>query len=73
MSGKIPESVKSERSASLRRVIDESRGEFHNRCVGVPLKIIVESLEPVSGLTSNYIRVKVSEVNVERNSWLESC
>ncbi|HON11821.1 MAG TPA: tRNA (N(6)-L-threonylcarbamoyladenosine(37)-C(2))-methylthiotransferase MtaB [Chitinispirillaceae bacterium] len=71
MSGKIPESVKSERSASLRRVIDESRGEFLSRCVGVPLRIIVESLEPVSGLTSNYIRVKVPEVNASRNSWLE--
>ena len=30
-----------------------------------------ESLEPVSGLTSNYIRVKVPEVNASRNSWLE--
>ncbi len=71
MPGQIPEGVKTERSSRLRKALEESRAAFLESCRGISLRIIVESGETVEGLTSNYIRVRVPEISVPRNSWLE--
>ena len=67
---KISETIKSERSLALRRVISESRSNFLRSNEGIRCRIIVESEFPVRGLTSNYLHVEVPSIRVERNSWL---
>ncbi|MGE5670285.1 MAG: tRNA (N(6)-L-threonylcarbamoyladenosine(37)-C(2))-methylthiotransferase MtaB [Fibrobacterota bacterium] len=70
MSNQVVESVKTSRSAILQTVIDESRNSFLKKIDGITKKIIVESENPVRGLTSNYIHVEIPLCKASRNEWL---
>ncbi len=67
----VSETVKSNRSVILRNVIEESRRTFIKKIHGITKKIIVESEEPVRGLTSNYLHVEIPGISCERNTWLD--
>lgn len=67
----VSETVKSNRSAILRNVIEEGRKLFIKKNHGITKRIIVESEEPVRGLTSNYLHVEIPGYKGERNTWLD--
>jgi threonylcarbamoyladenosine tRNA methylthiotransferase MtaB len=71
MPGTISEKEKALRSERLRAVIAASRKIFINQCIGNPQRIIVESEEPVRGLTSNYLHVELDNSRAAYNSWLD--
>lgn len=70
MPEQVTESVKTSRSEILQTVIDESRIGFLKKIDGITKKIIVESENPVRGLTSNYIHVEIPLCKASRNEWL---
>jgi len=70
MPNPVVESVKTSRSTILQTVIDESRNGFFKKIDGIEKKIIVESENPVRGLTSNYIHVEIPLCKASRNEWL---
>ena len=65
----IDEKEKNSRSVRLRAVIDECKNAFVNNCIDVPQRIVTETDDPVTGLTSNYLRVIVPNAAVGRNVW----
>ncbi len=71
LTGKISDTVKSNRSNDLRKLINLSRDDFINKNRTVSKKIIVESESPVRGLTSNYIHVEIPGLRRDCNSWLD--
>lgn len=68
---KIADNVKNERSERVRDIITSSRKEFLHRCSRISHRIIVESEEPVRGLTTNYLHVLVDTGRARHNSWLD--
>jgi threonylcarbamoyladenosine tRNA methylthiotransferase MtaB len=70
MPDQVAERVKTFRSEILQTVIDESRSDFLKKIDGIINKIIVESDNPVRGLTSNYIHVEIPLCKASRNEWL---
>jgi threonylcarbamoyladenosine tRNA methylthiotransferase MtaB len=70
MPNQVAECVKTSRSGILQTVIDESRNGFLKKIDGITKKIIVESENPVRGLTSNYIHVEIPLCKAGRNEWL---
>ena len=70
MSNQVAERIKTSRSEVLQTVIDESRNSFLKKIDGITKKIIVESENPVRGLTSNYIHVEIPHCKADRNEWL---
>lgn len=70
MSNQVAECVKTSRSGILQTVIDESRNCFLKKIDGITKRIIVESENPVRGLTSNYIHVEIPLCKARRNEWL---
>jgi threonylcarbamoyladenosine tRNA methylthiotransferase MtaB len=66
----VPEIEKTRRSDILRAVIDDSRKKFLQNSKGILKRIIVESENPLRGLTSNYIHVEVQNTECRRNTWL---
>ncbi len=71
MDGQIDESRKTERSQKLRSVLDESHSAFIEQAKKNIQTILIENLEPVSGLASNYLRVVVPKTEAVKNSWLQ--
>lgn len=69
--GALPEKEKSARSTILRRIIAQSREIFINQCIGKMNRIIVESQQPIRGLTSNYLHLEVKDALAVYNSWLD--
>jgi threonylcarbamoyladenosine tRNA methylthiotransferase MtaB len=69
--GKIVENVKNKRSEAVRAIVASSRREFLHRCSSISHRMIVESEEPVRGLTTNYLHVQVDSDHARHNSWLD--
>lgn len=67
----VTEAEKTSRSIILRDVIDGARTAFLKKMHGITKRIIVESEQPVRGLTSNYLHVEIPDFKALRNSWLD--
>lgn len=68
----VSESEKTARSGRLRTLVHKSRMHFLKKIQPVPQRIIVESVFPVRGVTSNYLHVELpGGKNVRCNSWME--
>ncbi|MBN1756698.1 MAG: MiaB/RimO family radical SAM methylthiotransferase [Chitinispirillaceae bacterium] len=67
----VSESEKTARSDRLREIVRQSRTNFIKKVGPVPQRIIVESVFPVRGVTSNYLHVELPGGNVPCNSWME--
>lgn len=66
----IKEHIKSERSELLRKIVEKSKKEFMLKIKDSKEKIIVESSDPVRGVTSNYIRIEIPNYKYRYNEWL---
>jgi threonylcarbamoyladenosine tRNA methylthiotransferase MtaB len=71
MTGAVPESVKTERSARLRSLIDRQRQEFIRKQQGSAQRIIVEKEWPVRGMTANYLAIEIPSISALHNTWLD--
>jgi tRNA A37 methylthiotransferase MiaB len=71
LTDKIPEVVKTERSARLRAIVEKSRERFARRQRGRVHRIIVEQGAPLRGMTSNYLPVEGASFSVLHNSWID--
>jgi threonylcarbamoyladenosine tRNA methylthiotransferase MtaB len=71
MSGAVPESVKTKRSARLRALIEQQRQEFIRGQQGSAQRIIVEKEWPVRGVTANYLAVEIPSISALHNTWLD--
>jgi threonylcarbamoyladenosine tRNA methylthiotransferase MtaB len=67
--GQIDENEKRIRSLKLRSIVGGCRKNFIRNCIGVYECIVSETENPVTGLTSNYLRVELENSSVKRNSW----
>ncbi len=70
MKEQVPENVKKERSEVLRDLGKRKNLDFRKSLVNIELKMVVETKTDacsnlVSGLTDNYIRVRIPDVNSE--------
>ena len=70
MKEQVPENVKKERSEVLRALGKRKNLDFRKSLVNIELKMVVETKTDacsnlVSGLTDNYIRVRIPDVNSE--------
>src|SRR5690606_10276342 len=70
LTDQVAETIKSERSDQLRKLFATSTLNFINRLDGQVSRIIVESENPVRGITSNFIKIEVPGIRVDHNSWL---
>ncbi len=74
--GQIGEKEKNTRGEIMRAVLDKCNKEFVNKLIGTSHRIIVESEAPVTGVSSNYVRMEVQSQGesggavAKRNSWL---
>jgi threonylcarbamoyladenosine tRNA methylthiotransferase MtaB len=68
--GQIDEKGKTARSARLREVLDTCHESFIEGARGAAQTILVEADNPVSGLASNYLRIEVPGVSVQKNTWM---
>ena len=72
----IGEKEKNTRGEIMRAVIDKCNKEFVSKLIGTSHRIIVESEAPVTGVSSNYVRMEVRSQSesggaaAKRNSWL---
>lgn len=71
MGDQISDIIKKERSDELRDILAVSRSEFMERQKGRTLQIISEKEYPVNGLTSNYIRVELPDIQKDKNNWID--
>ncbi len=71
MTNTVPEPEKTTRSAILRDLVGKSRSHFIKKIEPVPQRIIVESVFPVRGLTSNFLHVELPGGEVNCNTWME--
>ena len=67
----VPEVVKKQRSLVLRNMIQRSRRQFLKKVEPIAQRIIVESILPVRGLTSNYIHVELPGEDAVCNTWMD--
>jgi threonylcarbamoyladenosine tRNA methylthiotransferase MtaB len=67
----VTEAEKTSRSIILRDVIEGGRSAFLKKMHGITKRIIVESEQPVRGLTSNYLHVEIPDFKALRNTWLD--
>jgi threonylcarbamoyladenosine tRNA methylthiotransferase MtaB len=72
MAGQISESVKKNRSESLRGILEKSRKNFLSLLFVRPLIIIIESESPTRGVSGNYIKVEVPASRAPKNSWMKA-
>jgi len=70
MPGQVDEYEKTRRSERLRTVLANTREQFITRCIDFPQTILVEKEHPVSGLSSNYLRIDVPDCAAPHNSLL---
>lgn len=71
MGDQIDEKIKIERSEKMRSMIADLRRAFIEQEMQREHTIIVEKSGPVRGITSNYIRVEIPEMEHTRNEWLK--
>ena len=67
--GQIDDKEKKRRSGRLRALLDACRLAFIGRCTSSVQRIVVETEEPVCGVSSNYLHIIAAGVKVPRNSW----
>jgi threonylcarbamoyladenosine tRNA methylthiotransferase MtaB len=67
--GQIDEKEKNVRSVCLRAALDRCHEKFVRNLVGTSHRIIVEKESPVTGISSNYLRIEVPEASAPRNAW----
>lgn len=67
----VDEREKNRRSVYMREVLDKNREGFISKLLGTSHRIIVETENPATGVSSNYLRMEVSGTSVRRNSWLD--
>lgn len=67
----IADKIIKERSDNLRYLLLEKHKKFAQSQIDKSFVIIVEKEQPVSGITSNYLKVDVPYAKAERNSWLQ--
>lgn len=73
MGDQITDIVKKNRSDTLRDILLESRVKFVEKQLNLrTLRIISEKECPVNGLSSNYIRIEVSDSNLNKNLWIDA-
>jgi threonylcarbamoyladenosine tRNA methylthiotransferase MtaB len=70
MARQISDDVKKLRSELLRERLQARHDAFVNEQLGRTQLVLVEKTEPVSGLTSNYLRVKLPGAAAQRNRLL---
>ena len=68
MDDQVPEELKTMRSLVLKSGVAHSRAQFMCGCLGMSERILSETMQPVSGLTSNYLRLTLPE-NGTKNCW----
>ena len=61
---------KNERGERLRAILDKCRQAFVAGLIGTSHRIIIESENPATGVSSNYVRMEVHDSAIKRNSWL---
>jgi threonylcarbamoyladenosine tRNA methylthiotransferase MtaB len=66
----VSDTAKTRRSIVLKDVIEGCRIAFLEKNHGITRRIIVESENPVRGLTSNYLHVEIPDFKAVRNAWL---
>lgn len=66
----IADKEKNRRSARMREVLDKGHRAFIERLAGTSHRIIVETENPATGVSSNYLRMELPGVAAKRNSWL---
>ncbi|MCX7726262.1 MAG: tRNA (N(6)-L-threonylcarbamoyladenosine(37)-C(2))-methylthiotransferase MtaB [Chitinispirillaceae bacterium] len=67
----IKEHIKNERSEILRKIVEKSKNEFIQKLKNSRERIIVESTEPLRGVTSNYLRIEIPNYSYGYNKWLD--
>lgn len=72
MGDQISDIVKKERSEKLRELLEKAHDKFLKSQVGSVTNIISEKEEPLSGLTSNYVRVVLEGVKGSKNIWVNT-
>jgi threonylcarbamoyladenosine tRNA methylthiotransferase MtaB len=70
MAGQVDEKTKTLRGAELRQMLDQGHAAFIGAIAGDVHTLLVESSAPVTGLASNYLRMEVPGVTVDKNQWL---
>ncbi|MDR0330136.1 MAG: MiaB/RimO family radical SAM methylthiotransferase [Chitinispirillales bacterium] len=70
MRGQVGEPVKKARSAAMLAMLEKSREKFLSLLFARPLCIIIESENPVRGVSGNYIKVEVPGADAVRNTWM---
>jgi threonylcarbamoyladenosine tRNA methylthiotransferase MtaB len=68
--GQVGDPEKNWRGERMGAVLDKCRSAFINDLVGRPQRIIVETERPVTGMSSNYVRMEAPGARARRNSWL---
>jgi len=71
MARQVPETEKRARSEALRSALEKGRAAFVEFQRGREHSILVESSDPATGLTSNYLRVEIPGVCAGRNTWVK--
>ena len=66
----VEDREKNGRSERMRSLLDKCHRAFVARLIGTSHRIIVETENPASGLSSNYVRIEVPGAGIKRNSWL---
>ncbi len=71
MTGQLSEQDKTTRSQKARETVNGSRTRFIQGLRNVSLRLLTESEFPLSGLTSNYLRVVVPQTGGKHNEWAD--
>ena len=66
----IEDREKNRRGERMRAVLDTCRMAFINNLRATSHRIIVETENPVTGVSSNYVRMEAPGAHAKRNSWL---
>jgi threonylcarbamoyladenosine tRNA methylthiotransferase MtaB len=70
MPKQIIDREKTQRAEMLRLAVAQCRKQFIHKQIGTSHIILVEESKPVSGLSSNYLRIECPEAAASGNSWL---
>jgi threonylcarbamoyladenosine tRNA methylthiotransferase MtaB len=71
MGNQVEEAVKTKRSTQLRKIVAVHRNKFLHQLQHTTQRIIVESSNPVRGITSNFVHVEIPDCVLEPNTWLD--
>lgn len=74
MPNQIPETVKTERSAIIRRISAENKLDYFNRMLGKPQRMLIERVMAdgtARGYGENYIPLRLKAKNLEKNTFVD--